>query len=425
VWAAPGRAYCLLMDSLSVLTRTAGSDRHVVSCPTSCWPGGCGVAVHRPGRPAPARRRAARAALGASSRLCGDPVRGTAGCWRAHERCRLGSGGPLAVEGGTRARERLCGATAQGAAPGHGRRIRRGGGARGRRRVAPAARRDGPVGLRPACGPAGGVLCGASAASQVRAEGRGAHRGGGPRGCPPRSACARRRAAVTRVCRCAPWPSQGSAGAGGGEQQRARTTGTASGSAVAPSHPLRCVTPRRRPQLQREAHEHICSCMGRTCVPPPWSQLAPLAVPPLLGLGRGGLLAWGSAVLAASDVTSFELRAHGPGGPVLLYTTTKNLLWVPRAGGTRAVTPDPCHGGRVGRGCAAGLGRVRTARRAAAQRETEICCRPAAAPACKPARAPPCPAAATLCSSASWRATRTESAPPSRTRCGSTGGRAG
>ncbi|KAG2485392.1 hypothetical protein HYH03_015878 [Edaphochlamys debaryana] len=49
--------------------------------------------------------------------------------------------------------------------------------------------------------------------------------------------------------------------------------------------------------------------------------------PPLLGLGRGGRLCWGPAVLATSDVTSFAVRSYGPGGPALLYTSRKNLLY--------------------------------------------------------------------------------------------------
>ncbi|GFR43050.1 hypothetical protein Agub_g4056, partial [Astrephomene gubernaculifera] len=49
--------------------------------------------------------------------------------------------------------------------------------------------------------------------------------------------------------------------------------------------------------------------------------------PPLLGLSRSGCLSWGSAVIAPADVTSLAVRAYGPGGPALLYTTRKNLLY--------------------------------------------------------------------------------------------------
>ncbi|KXZ43844.1 hypothetical protein GPECTOR_79g123 [Gonium pectorale] len=48
---------------------------------------------------------------------------------------------------------------------------------------------------------------------------------------------------------------------------------------------------------------------------------------PLLGLSRGGLLAWGSTVISPSDVTSFAVRSYGPGGPALVFTTRKNLLY--------------------------------------------------------------------------------------------------
>ncbi|GIL52022.1 hypothetical protein Vafri_7984, partial [Volvox africanus] len=50
-------------------------------------------------------------------------------------------------------------------------------------------------------------------------------------------------------------------------------------------------------------------------------------VPPLLGLSRSGMLCWGSTVIVAADVTSVAVRARGPGGPALLYTTRKNLLY--------------------------------------------------------------------------------------------------
>ncbi|GLI58497.1 hypothetical protein VaNZ11_000228 [Volvox africanus] len=50
-------------------------------------------------------------------------------------------------------------------------------------------------------------------------------------------------------------------------------------------------------------------------------------VPPLLGLSRSGMLCWGSTVIVAADVTSIAVRARGPGGPALLYTTRKNLLY--------------------------------------------------------------------------------------------------
>ncbi|GIL71049.1 hypothetical protein Vretimale_4117 [Volvox reticuliferus] len=50
-------------------------------------------------------------------------------------------------------------------------------------------------------------------------------------------------------------------------------------------------------------------------------------VPPLLGLSPSGMLCWGSTVIAPADVTSVAVRARGPGGPALLYTTRKNLLY--------------------------------------------------------------------------------------------------
>jgi elongator complex protein 1 len=53
----------------------------------------------------------------------------------------------------------------------------------------------------------------------------------------------------------------------------------------------------------------------------------PQTVPPLLGVSRSGMLSWGSAVIAPADVTSVVVRARGPGGPMLLYTTRKNLLY--------------------------------------------------------------------------------------------------
>ncbi|PNG99531.1 hypothetical protein TSOC_014688, partial [Tetrabaena socialis] len=49
--------------------------------------------------------------------------------------------------------------------------------------------------------------------------------------------------------------------------------------------------------------------------------------PPLLGLSPAGMLCLGSTVISAADVTSFAVRAHGPGGPALLFTTRKNLLY--------------------------------------------------------------------------------------------------
>ncbi|EFJ51885.1 hypothetical protein VOLCADRAFT_87528, partial [Volvox carteri f. nagariensis] len=50
-------------------------------------------------------------------------------------------------------------------------------------------------------------------------------------------------------------------------------------------------------------------------------------LPPLVGLSRTGMLCWGSAVIATADVTSVAVRARGPGGPALLYTTRKNLMY--------------------------------------------------------------------------------------------------
>jgi hypothetical protein len=49
--------------------------------------------------------------------------------------------------------------------------------------------------------------------------------------------------------------------------------------------------------------------------------------PPAVGLSSAGVLCWGGRVVAG-DVTSVAMRASGPGGPALLYTTRQSLLYV-------------------------------------------------------------------------------------------------
>ncbi|KAG2445393.1 hypothetical protein HXX76_000015 [Chlamydomonas incerta] len=79
----------------------------------------------------------------------------------------------------------------------------------------------------------------------------------------------------------------------------------------------------------------VLSCGTAAALPAPCAVVRPLPptspfgqdAAPLLGLTRGGRLCWGAAVVAPADVTSFALRAYGPGGPALLYTTRKNLLY--------------------------------------------------------------------------------------------------
>ena len=50
------------------------------------------------------------------------------------------------------------------------------------------------------------------------------------------------------------------------------------------------------------------------------------SAPPVVGLSASGGLYWGQDLVAA-EVTSFAVRAGGAGGPALLYTTRKSLLY--------------------------------------------------------------------------------------------------
>lgn len=56
------------------------------------------------------------------------------------------------------------------------------------------------------------------------------------------------------------------------------------------------------------------------------NSLCPQDVPPAIGLTTGGQLYWGAA-LVATEVTSAQIRSGGAGGPALLYTTRKSLMY--------------------------------------------------------------------------------------------------
>ncbi|KAG2431603.1 hypothetical protein HYH02_013296 [Chlamydomonas schloesseri] len=89
------------------------------------------------------------------------------------------------------------------------------------------------------------------------------------------------------------------------------------------------------PSSDPQSPGRLVSCGPAAALPAPCAVVRPLPpsspfgpdAAPLLGLTRGGRLCWGGAVVAPADVTSFALRAYGPGGPALLYTTRKNLLY--------------------------------------------------------------------------------------------------